>query len=58
MSKGILFGNRILAWYSIDTLLRVRDNFRRMGMNLDKVNHVVDKSIEHHVSLGWGMVNE
>ncbi len=56
MNKGHLFGNRVIAWYSVSVLMRIRDNFNRLGMDLGKVHIEIDGAIDNHVCEGWETV--
>jgi hypothetical protein len=53
MNKGFLFGNRLIGWYSINTVMKLRDNFHARGWCLSKADTVIEKSIIQHVSSGW-----
>jgi hypothetical protein len=58
MNKGLLFGNRVIAWYSVSVLMRIRDNFSRLGMDLGKVHEEIDGAIDVHVNIGWEAMEE
>lgn len=53
MNKGLLFGNRIIAWYAINTVMKLRDNFHARGWDLSKAETVIDKTIATHLKVGW-----
>lgn len=53
--KGLLFGNRLVGWYSIDVITRLRDGFKARGWSLEhsKATDVVEKSIKQYVLTSW-----